>query len=145
MAWRPAPKASSWSNNSLNCASVKFSRSAFKTMCRREIGASPRGWPARLQRGDVLDQLIISLGLFGEHLRVWLPKHRNVAHRIDDQRPIQAAYRAKAHGVKMGRKPKLTDHQRHEALKRRDHGEETLAEIGRSYNVSGWTISRLPR
>lgn len=27
--------------------------------------------------------------------------------------------------------------------KRRDHGEETLAEIGRSYNVSGWTISRL--
>jgi hypothetical protein len=30
-----------------------------------------------------------------------------------------------------------------EAIKRRDHGEETLAEIGRSYNVSGWTISRL--
>jgi hypothetical protein len=27
-----------------------------------------------------------------------------------------------------------------EAIKRRDHGEETLAEIGRSYNVSGWTI-----
>jgi hypothetical protein len=43
----------------------------------------------------------------------------------------------------MGRKPKLTDHQKREAIKRRDHGEETLAEIGRSYNVSGWTISRL--
>ena len=51
--------------------------------------------------------------------------------------------RAKARGVKMGRKPKLTDHQRREAIKRRDHGKETLAEIGRSYNVSGWTISRL--
>jgi DNA invertase Pin-like site-specific DNA recombinase len=51
--------------------------------------------------------------------------------------------RAKAKGVRMGRKPKLTDHQRREAIKRRDHGEETLAEIGRSYNVSGWTISRL--
>jgi DNA invertase Pin-like site-specific DNA recombinase len=51
--------------------------------------------------------------------------------------------RAKAKGVKMGRRPKLTDHQRREAIKRRDHGEETLAEIGRSYNVSGWTISRL--
>jgi DNA invertase Pin-like site-specific DNA recombinase len=51
--------------------------------------------------------------------------------------------RAKARGVKMGRKPKLTDHQKREAIKRRDHGEETLAEIGRSYNVSGWTISRL--
>ena len=51
--------------------------------------------------------------------------------------------RAKARGVRMGRKPKLTDHQKREAVKRRDHGEETLAEIGRSYNVSGWTISRL--
>ena len=51
--------------------------------------------------------------------------------------------RAKADGVKMGRKPKLTDHQKREAIKRRDHGKETLAEIGRSYNVSGWTISRL--
>jgi hypothetical protein len=30
-----------------------------------------------------------------------------------------------------------------EALRRRDYGEETLAEIGRSYNVSGWTIARL--
>lgn len=51
--------------------------------------------------------------------------------------------RAKANGVKMGRKPKLTDHQKREAIRRRDHGDETLAEIGRSYNVSGWTISRL--
>ena len=51
--------------------------------------------------------------------------------------------RAKAKGVRMGRKPKLTDHQKREAIKRRDHGEETLAEIGRSYNVSGWTIGRL--
>ncbi len=40
-------------------------------------------------------------------------------------------------------KAKLTDHQKKEAIKRRDHGEETLAEIGRSYNVSGWTIARL--
>jgi DNA invertase Pin-like site-specific DNA recombinase len=37
--------------------------------------------------------------------------------------------RAKAKGVRMGRKPKLTDHQEREAIKRRDHGEETLAEI----------------
>jgi DNA invertase Pin-like site-specific DNA recombinase len=51
--------------------------------------------------------------------------------------------RANARGVKMGRRPKLTDHQKREAIRRRDHGEETLAEIGRSYNVSGWTISRL--
>ena len=51
--------------------------------------------------------------------------------------------RAKANGVRMGRKPKLTPHQKQEAIKRRDRGEESLAEIGRSYNVSGWTIARL--
>jgi CENP-B N-terminal DNA-binding domain len=48
-----------------------------------------------------------------------------------------------ANGVKMGRKPKLTPHQKCEAIRRRDRGEDSLAEIGRSYNVSGWTISRL--
>jgi hypothetical protein len=43
----------------------------------------------------------------------------------------------------MGRPPKLTPHQKREAIKRRDTGEESLAEIGRSYNVSAATISRL--
>ena len=42
----------------------------------------------------------------------------------------------------MGRPPKLTAHQQKEAIKRRDQG-ETLADIGRSYNVSPATISRL--
>ncbi len=51
--------------------------------------------------------------------------------------------RAKARGVKLGRRPKLTPHQKREALERRARGDETHAEIGRSYNVSGWTISRL--
>lgn len=50
--------------------------------------------------------------------------------------------RAKAQGVKMGRKPKLTAHQRREALARREQG-ETLTAIARSYNVSHSTISRL--
>jgi hypothetical protein len=56
-----------------------------------------------------------------------------------------AGARAVANDVKMGRKPKLTPHQKREAIRRRDRGEESLAEIGRSYNVSGWTISRLSR
>jgi hypothetical protein len=43
----------------------------------------------------------------------------------------------------MGRPHKLTAHQQKEAIKRRDRGEESLTEIGRSYNVSGATISRL--
>jgi DNA invertase Pin-like site-specific DNA recombinase len=50
--------------------------------------------------------------------------------------------RAVARGQRMGRPPKLTPHQRREAIRRREKG-ETLAEIGRSYNVSGATISRL--
>ena len=51
--------------------------------------------------------------------------------------------RAKARGVKMGRPNKLTDHQKREAIKRREQGDESLTEIGRSYNVSAATISRL--
>src|SRR5436190_630883 len=43
--------------------------------------------------------------------------------------------RAVARGQRMGRPPKLTAHQQKEAIKRRNQG-ETLAEIGRSYNVS---------
>jgi DNA invertase Pin-like site-specific DNA recombinase len=50
--------------------------------------------------------------------------------------------RAKARGVRFGRKLKLTSHQRSEALARREAG-EALVEIGRSYNVSHSTISRL--
>ena len=50
---------------------------------------------------------------------------------------------AKAKGVKFGRKPKLTEHQRKEAIKRRDKDGETLRSIARSYNVSASTISRL--
>ena len=50
--------------------------------------------------------------------------------------------RAKARGVILGRKPKLTSHQRREAIARREAG-EVLTEIARSYNVSHSTISRL--
>src|SRR6202521_4331830 len=51
--------------------------------------------------------------------------------------------RAKARGVKLGRKFKLTAHQRQEALARRERGEESQTDIARSYNVSHSTISRL--
>src|SRR3954469_3136844 len=45
-------------------------------------------------------------------------------------------------GVRFGRKPKLTAHQRQEAIARRDAG-ETLVEIARSYNVDPSMVSRL--
>jgi DNA invertase Pin-like site-specific DNA recombinase len=65
--------------------------------------------------------------------------------RFDASRSATARGRAdaKANGVKFGRKPKLTPHQKREAIKRRDKDEETLRSIGRSYNVSAATISRL--
>ena len=49
--------------------------------------------------------------------------------------------RAKAKGVVFGRKPKLTRHQRREALARRAAGER-LVDIARSYNVHHSTIVR---
>jgi hypothetical protein len=56
-------------------------------------------------------------------------------------------FREKISGVRadrprFGRKPKLTDHQRKEAMARRGNG-ETLAQIARSYAVSVSMISRL--
>src|SRR3712207_6209828 len=50
--------------------------------------------------------------------------------------------RAKARGVQLGRRPKLTRHQKQEALARRETG-EPLTAIARSYDVSHSTISRL--
>ncbi|WP_319934721.1 helix-turn-helix domain-containing protein [Lichenihabitans sp. Uapishka_5] len=45
--------------------------------------------------------------------------------------------------MKFGPKHKLTAHQQREAVRRRDAG-ESPAGIGRSFNVSRQTISRLP-
>ena len=50
--------------------------------------------------------------------------------------------RAKAKGVKFGRPPSLTRHQREEAMQRLANG-EAQADIARSYAVSRSTISRL--
>ena len=52
--------------------------------------------------------------------------------------------KAKARGVRFGRKLKMTPHQILEALARRE-ARENLAEIGRSYNVSHSTISKLEK
>ena len=64
-------------------------------------------------------------------------------HDLIRARTGEGRERAKARGVKMGRKPKLNDHQKREAIRRRDIDGETVREIARSYNVSHSTISRL--
>jgi DNA invertase Pin-like site-specific DNA recombinase len=57
-------------------------------------------------------------------------------------RTNEGRIRAKARGIRFGRKPKLTKHQQAEARDRLAQGETVLA-IARSYNVSHMTISRL--
>jgi DNA invertase Pin-like site-specific DNA recombinase len=58
-------------------------------------------------------------------------------------RTSEGRARAKGNGVKLGRKFKMTPHQRKEALARRESGKESQTQIARSYNVSHSTISRL--
>lgn len=57
-------------------------------------------------------------------------------------RTAEGRERAKSRGVKMGRKHKLTLHQQAEVRKRKAEG-QSVREIGRSYNVSPNTISRI--
>jgi DNA invertase Pin-like site-specific DNA recombinase len=58
------------------------------------------------------------------------------------QRTGEGRERAMAEGVRFGPRPKLTAHQKREAIARRNAG-ETLTDIARSYNVSHSLISRL--
>jgi DNA invertase Pin-like site-specific DNA recombinase len=58
------------------------------------------------------------------------------------ERTGEGRRRAMQNGVRFGRKPKLSDFQRKEALARRGNS-ETLAQIARSYAVSVSMISRL--
>ncbi|WP_298111479.1 recombinase family protein [Bradyrhizobium sp.] len=58
------------------------------------------------------------------------------------ERTSDGRKRAMAAGKKFGRKPKLSDYQREEAIKRRAEG-ETLASIAKSYAVDISMISRL--
>jgi DNA invertase Pin-like site-specific DNA recombinase len=57
-------------------------------------------------------------------------------------RTAEGRERAKARGVKLGRRPKLTPHQQQEARRRKQSG-EPVRDIARSYNVHNSTISRL--
>src|SRR5271165_44537 len=72
-----------------------------------------------------------------------------VAAKLERRRILERTARgradAEAKGVKFGRKPTLTPHQQQEAIKRRDVDGERLRSIGRRYNVSAQTISRLTK
>jgi len=79
-------------------------------------------------QGKLMIAVLGGLGEFERHLML--------------SRTGEGRARAKAKVVKFGRRHKSTKHQRDEAMARRALG-EPLTEIGRSYNVSHMTISRL--
>jgi DNA invertase Pin-like site-specific DNA recombinase len=79
-------------------------------------------------QGQLLATMLAAIAQFERSL---------IAERTGDGRK-----RAMANGIKFGRKPKLSDYQRKEALRRRATG-ETLVEIAKSYAVDISMISRL--
>ncbi|WP_346294427.1 recombinase family protein [Sphaerothrix gracilis] len=60
-------------------------------------------------------------------------------------RTHEGRQRAKAAGRRLGRKPKLTPHQRQEALDALEAGKATAADLARRFNVAESTISRMRR
>ena len=85
-------------------------------------------WDTSTSQGRLLSTLLAAIAEFERDL---------IRERTGDGRK-----RALAEGVKFGRKPKLSEFQRKEAIKRRRAG-ETLAEIAKSYAVDPSMISRL--
>ena len=85
-------------------------------------------WDTGSSQGRLLSTLLAAIAEFEREL---------IRERTGEGRK-----RAMAAGVKFGRKPKLSEFQRREAIKRRAAG-ETLASIAKSYAVDISMISRL--
>jgi DNA invertase Pin-like site-specific DNA recombinase len=85
-------------------------------------------WDTSSAQGRLLSTLLASIAEFEREL---------IRERTGEGRK-----RAMAAGIKFGRKRKLSDYQRAEAIKRRAAG-ETLASIAKSYGVHLAMISRL--
>jgi DNA invertase Pin-like site-specific DNA recombinase len=98
-----------------------------------KVGASFRSlgdplWDTGSSQGRLLSTMLAAIAEFEREL---------IRERTGEGRK-----RAQAAGVRFGRKRKLSDFQRAEAVKRRDAG-ETLASIAKSYAVNISMISRL--
>jgi DNA invertase Pin-like site-specific DNA recombinase len=98
-----------------------------------EAGAAFRSlgdplWDTSSAQGRLLSNVLASIAEFEREL---------IRERTGEGRK-----RAMANGIKFGRKRKLSDYQRAEAIKRRAAG-ETLASIAKSYGVHLAMISRL--
>ncbi len=88
------------------------------------------------------DPLFDTTGAQGRLLVTMLAAIAEFERELIRERTGAGRERAMAEGVKFGRKPKLSDYQRAEAIKRRAAG-ETLASIAKTYGVDISMISRL--
>jgi DNA invertase Pin-like site-specific DNA recombinase len=91
---------------------------------------------------SLADPMIDTTSPHGKLILAVLGALAEFEHSMILARTSEGRKRAQERGVRFGRKPKLTAHQITEALARKANG-DALAEIGRSYNVSHSTISRL--
>ena len=92
---------------------------------------------------SIAESVVDTTSDFAELVLAMLGVAAKLERRRIKERTERGRADAKAKGVKFGRPPKLTPHQKREAIKRRDVEQETLRSIGRIYNVSAATISRL--
>ena len=76
------------------------------------------------------------------NVRLQIETAHEFERELSKERTGAGRERAMAEGIKFGRKRKLSDYQRAEAIKRRSAG-ETLAAIAKSYGVDISMISRL--
>jgi DNA invertase Pin-like site-specific DNA recombinase len=88
------------------------------------------------------DPLFDTTGAQGRLLVTMLSAIAEFERELIRERTGAGRERAMAAGVKFGRKPKLSDYQRAEAIKRRAEG-ELLATIAKSYGVSVTMVSRM--
>ena len=92
---------------------------------------------------SIAEPVVDTTSDFAELVLAMLGVAAKLERRRITERTTRGRADAKAKGVRFGRKPKLTQHQKKEAIKRRDKQGETLRSIARSYNVSAATIGRL--
>ena len=117
--------SSVWANASATGAYADIKTVAIK---KKRIISSPNGIDLLQYSRRLLSTLLTAIADFERDL---------IRERTGEGRT-----RAMANGVKFGRKRKLSDYQRAEAIKRRDAG-ETLAAIAKSHGVAISMISRL--
>jgi DNA invertase Pin-like site-specific DNA recombinase len=92
---------------------------------------------------SLAEPVLDTTGDFAELVLAMLGVAAKLERRRIVERTAVGRANAKASGVKFGPKFKLNEHQKREALARKATGKETCKAIGRSYGVSGATISRL--